>query len=241
MIGSTVYGFVTGQKMLNEAKRIKPVEADYDKISKQQLDPSNPVAQFQGLAQTQLNARNPFAVAQQRGIMASQANAMAGAQRAVTDPSQVLAMTAALQGNTNQALFGQAGQEQQDYQRRFSNLASALQSRTEENRFRFGTAFQKYQMDMDRKMALQNAGRQSQMQAIKGLEDAGIKIASMMINPAGAAAGMAGQAASGASTGSNAGIFGGGGSSFIPGIGGGYQTGGIGSYAKSQNIIPRGN
>lgn len=191
MIGSTVYGFVTGQKMLNEAKRIKPIEADYDKISKQQLDPSNPAAQFQGMAQMQLNARNPFAAAQQRGILGSQANAMAGAQRAVTDPSQALAMTAALQAGTDQSLFGQAGQEQQDYQRRFSNLASALQSRTEENRFRFGTAFQKYQMDMDRKMALQNAGRQSQMQAIKGLEDGAIKIAGMLINPAGAAAGMA--------------------------------------------------
>jgi hypothetical protein len=198
MIGSTVYGFVTGQKMLNEAKRIKPIEADYDKISSQQLDPSNPVAQFQGMAQMQLNARNPFAAAQQRGILGSQANAMAGAQRAVTDPSQALAMTAALQANTDQALFGQAGQEQQDYQRRFSNLAGALQSRTDENRFRFGTAFQKYQMDMDRKTALQNAGRQSQQQAIKGLEDGAIKIAGMLINPAGAAAGAASSAASGA-------------------------------------------
>lgn len=201
MIGSTLYGFITGGKMLKEARGIKPVEADYDKISKQELDPSNPAAQFQGMAQMQLNARNPFAAAQQRGILGSQANAMAGAQRAVTDPSQALAMTAALQAGTDQALFGQAAQEQQDYQRRFSNLASALQNRTDENRFKFATAFQKYQMDMDRKMALQNAGRQSQMQAIKGFEDTALQVASMLINPAGAAAGMAGKAASGAASG----------------------------------------
>lgn len=191
MIGSTLYGAITGGKMLKEAKGIKPVYTSYEDIVKQQLDPSNPAAQFQGLAQTQLNARNPFAAAQQRGILASNANAMAGMSRAVTDPAQALAMTSALQGNTTQALFGQAAQEQQDYQRRFTNLASALQNRAEENRFRFGTGFQKYQMDMDRKMALQNAGRQSQMQAIKGFEDAGIKIAGMLLNPAGAAAGAA--------------------------------------------------
>lgn len=199
MIGSALYGFITGGKMLKEARGIKPVEADYDKISKEQLDPSNPAAQFQGMAQTQLNARNPFAAAQQRGILASQANAMAGAQRVVTDPSQALAMTAALQGGTNQALFGQAAEERQDYQRRFSNLAAALQNRADENRFRFGAAFQKYQMDMDRKMALQNAGRQSQLQAIKGVEDAALQVAGMLINPAGAAAGMAGKAAGGVS------------------------------------------
>jgi hypothetical protein len=98
-------------------------------------------------------------------------------------------LTAALQENTNQAIFNQAGQEQQDYQRRFSNLAAALQNRTDENRFRFGTNFQKYQMDLDRKTALQNAGRQSQLQAIKGFEDAGIKIAGMLLNPAGSVAG----------------------------------------------------
>jgi hypothetical protein len=225
MIGSTLYGFITGGKMLKEAKKINPLYTSYEDISKQQLDPSNPAAQFQGMAQMQLNARNPFAAAQQRGILGSQANAMGGAMRAVTDPSQALAMTAALQANTDQALFNQAGQEQQDYQRRFSNLAGALQNRQEENRFRFGTNFQKYQMDLDRKTALQNAGRQSQMQAIKGFEDTALKVAGMFLNPAGAAAG---GAASGAGA-SGAGVFGGGGSSFLPGIGGGYQTQGIGS------------
>ena len=189
MTGSTLYGLVTGGKMLKEARGIKPLYTSYEDISKQQLDPSNPAAQFQGMAQMQLNARNPFAAAQQRGILESQANAMAGAQRVVTDPSQALAMTAALQANTGQALFGQAAQEQQDYQRRFTNLASAIQNRQDENRFRFGTGFQKYQIDMDRKTALQNAGRQTQMQAIQGFEDAGIKIAGMLLNPAGAAKG----------------------------------------------------
>jgi hypothetical protein len=197
MIGSTLYGAIAGGKMLKEAKGIKPLYTSYEDITKQQLDPSNPAAQFQGMAQMQLNARNPYAAAQQRGILGSQANAMGGAMRAVTDPSQALAMTAALQANTDQALFNQAGQEQQDYQRRFSNLAAALQNRTDENRFRFGTNFQKYQMNMDRKTALQNAGRQSQLQAIKGFEDAGIKIAGMLLNPAGAAAGAAKNASQG--------------------------------------------
>ena len=173
--------------MLKEAKAIKPVYKSYEQITGEQLDPNDPTVQMLGMAQSQLNARNPFAAAVQRGILGSQAGAMAGMQRAITDPSQALAMTAALQAQTDQSMFGQAQQEQQAYANRQAGLMEALSQRSAENKYRFGTGLQKYQMDTDMKTALRNAGRQTQLGAIQGFEDAGLKIISALLNPVGAA------------------------------------------------------
>jgi len=106
--------------MLKEAKGIKPLYTSYADILKKGSDPNNPADVLLGMTQMQLNAQDPFAAAQQRGILGSQAGAMASAQRAVTDRAQALAMTAAIQGNTNQALFQQGLQNQQNYQQRLS-------------------------------------------------------------------------------------------------------------------------
>lgn len=87
---------------------------------------SNPIAaQRLGLAKQLLNARMPGAVAAERNIYTNQANATAGATRAATDSSQLLATAGEIQGNTNDA-FGNLGQnEAQDYYRRLDNLGGA--------------------------------------------------------------------------------------------------------------------
>lgn len=86
----------------------------------------NPLArQRMGLAQQLLNARMPGASALERNIYANQANYMGNVGRNATDSSQALALGAASQGQTNNAL-GQLGiNEAQDYQRRYSNLSNA--------------------------------------------------------------------------------------------------------------------
>ena len=93
----------------------------------------NPLyAQRLGLAQTLLNARTPGAAAAERNIYQAQANQMAGAERAATDPNQLLLTGAAAAGQANQA-FNQLGQmEAQDYQRRYANLASAQEASAQE-------------------------------------------------------------------------------------------------------------
>lgn len=224
-IASSVFGAVKGIQSLSQARKIKPQEYAY---GDERLlgNESKYAKQMLGLAQTQLNARDPFAVAQQRGILGSQANAMAGAQRAVTDPSQALAMTAALQGNTNQAMFQQGLAERQGYQQRLGNLTGAQGVMIQEGDKVYQDKMQKFMRDQARKDALQQAGTQS-------LINAGTSLSSSLLGmgKAGGFGKMFGGGAGGGSavSGSSAGIFGGGGSSFLPGIGGGYQTQGIGS------------
>jgi len=86
----------------------------------------NPIAgQRMSLAQTLLNARMPGAASVERNIYGSQANATAGATRAASDGSQLLATAGNIQGNTN-AAFNKLGMaEADDYQRRFGNLVGA--------------------------------------------------------------------------------------------------------------------
>jgi hypothetical protein len=223
-IASSVFGAVKGIQSLSQARKIKPQEYAY---GDERLlgNESKYAKQMLGLAQTQLNARDPFAVAEQRGILGSQANAMAGAQRAVTDPSQALAMTAALQGNTNQALFQQGLAERQGYQQRLGNLTGAQGVMIQEGDKVYQDKMQKFMRDQARKDALQQAGTQS-------LINAGTSLSSSLLGmgKAGGFGKMFGGGGGGgsAAAGSAAGIFGGGGSSFLPGIGGGYQTRGIG-------------
>jgi len=224
-IASSVFGAIKGIQSLSQAKKIKPQEYAY---GDERLlgNESKYAKQMLGLAQTQLNARDPFAVAQQRGILGSQANAMAGAQRAVTDPSQALAMTAALQGNTNQAMFQQGLAERQGYQQRLGNLTGAQGVMIQEGDKVYQDKMQKFMRDQARKDALQQAGTQS-------LINAGTSLSSSLLGmgKAGGFGKMFGGGGGGgsAAAGSAAGIFGGGGSSFISdGYGGGYQTRGIG-------------
>jgi len=224
-IASSVFGAIKGIQSLSQAKKIKP--QDYAYGDERLLGNESKYAkQMLGLAQTQLNARDPFAVAQQRGILGSQANAMAGAQRAVTDPSQALAMTAALQGNTNQAMFQQGLAERQGYQQRLGNLTGAQGVMIQEGDKVYQDKMQKFMRDQARKDALQQAGTQS-------LINAGTSLSSSLLGmgKAGGFGKMFGGGGGGgsAAAGSAAGIFGGGGSSFISdGYGGGYQTRGIG-------------
>ena len=161
---SSVFGAAKGIQALNQSRKIKP---DYFAYGDQRLQGNeSPYAkQMLGLAQTQLNARTPFAAAQQRGILGSQANAMAGMERNVTDPSQALAMTAALQANTDQALFNQGMQEQQMYQQRLGNLANAQQTMIQEGDKVYQDRMRKFMMDQERKDSLQQAGSQTLMNA----------------------------------------------------------------------------
>jgi hypothetical protein len=161
---SSLFGAAKGIQAMNQSRKIKPEYYAYGD-PRLQGNESPYAKQMLGLAQTQLNARSPFAAAQQRGILGSQANAMASAQRAVTDPSQALAMTAALQANTDQSLFNQGMQEQQLYQQRFGNLANAQQTMIREGDKVYDDRMNKFMMDQQRKDALQQAGAQTLMNA----------------------------------------------------------------------------
>jgi hypothetical protein len=98
-----------------------------DQLLKQ--DPTyaaNPIANERlGLAKQLLNARMPGAATMERGIYGAQANAMGNASRNATDSSQLLALGAAGQGQTQQGFQNLGEMEGQDYQRRYNNVVGA--------------------------------------------------------------------------------------------------------------------
>lgn len=113
-----------------------------------------------GLAQTLLNARMPGAAAAERNIYQTQANQMAGAERAATDPNQLLLTGAGAAGQANQA-FTQLGQvEAQDWQRRYGNLVSAEESMALEKQREFEQRMRNYQMQAQIQGAI-NENRQN--------------------------------------------------------------------------------
>jgi hypothetical protein len=150
---SGIAGIFGGGKQKREAKKIKPVYKPYET--------SQSAKDMMGMAQTQLNARNPLAEIQKRAALGSQANAMAGVQRNSVDASQNLAMAGAIQGQTDQALGQLAMQDEAQAQQRMSNLMNAQNVMIGEDRMKYQDMLQKYQMDMDQKMSLQNAGNQN--------------------------------------------------------------------------------
>ncbi len=93
----------------------------------------NPEAQKRlALANTILNARMPGAAQVERNIYANQANRMGQLQRNATDSSQLLALGAAAQGQSNEAFQNLGIQERQDYYNRLQNLTGAQQGMIEE-------------------------------------------------------------------------------------------------------------
>lgn len=179
---SSLFGAGKGIQALNQSKKINPKRYSYEEAVS--MGGESPYAkQMLGMAQMQLNARNPNAEAQRRAILGSQANAMGSVSRAVTDPSQALAMTAALQGNTDQAIFNQGLQDQQLFQQRLGNLFGAQQTMIREGDKLYEDKLNKFMMDQQRKDALQQAGSQS-------LLNAGSNLASTMFSAYGATKGL---------------------------------------------------
>lgn len=130
---------------------------------------ANPIAaQRLSLAQTLLNSRAPGASYAERNIYGNQANQQANIQRNATDASQALALGAANQATTNQA-FGQlANQEDQDYQRRYSNLTGAQQGEIQEGDKVYQDQVRRFG-DLAQIRGQQNANTQAAWQGISNL------------------------------------------------------------------------
>jgi len=121
-----------------------------------------------GLATQLLNSRMPGATAMERNIYANQANYLGQAQRNATDSSQLLALGAAAQGQTNEA-FGQLGiSEAQDYYRRLENYNQGNDAMTQEHHASFDDKVRRWQDEANIYMA-RNQIRQNQGQSLVNL------------------------------------------------------------------------
>jgi len=166
-IGGAAVGLAGGVgKMIGRGKANKQMEA---LIAQNPVYKENPMArQRLGLAQSLLNARMPGAAAAERNIYGTQANRLSQLQRGATDSSQLLAMGAQAQGQTNQA-FGDLGiAEAQDYQRRYGNLAGAQEGVIREGDKVFQDETRRFQ-DLAQIRGAQNANRQANWGDVSGM------------------------------------------------------------------------
>lgn len=89
--------------------------------------------QMLATAQRELNA-NPFQAAQNRNILGNQANMMGTAQRAVTNPSQLLSMVGAYSGMANDMAYKNSMMDDQRRQQNMQNLYNAQAQNMGEDR-----------------------------------------------------------------------------------------------------------
>jgi len=157
----SVFGAIQGAKMLKEAKKIKPF---YEKYKT-----SNAAKDMLGMAQTRLNAINPMKAAGQRQVQTSQANAMSGVNRNVTDSSQALAMVAGLQGQADQSMFNRDMQDAAFQQQNMANLMNAQNVMIGEDRMKYQDMMNKYMVDLNQKNNLRFAGQQNVLGAVQNL------------------------------------------------------------------------
>lgn len=137
-----------------------------------QQDPqyaANPIAaQRLGLAQTLLNARSPGAAYATANIYGNQANTMANAEKNATDSSQLLALGAAEQGQTNKNFLDLSDQDAKDYQRRYGNLVGAQEGEIQEGDKAFQDRVRRFS-DMAQIRGQQNQNTQNAWSSLSNL------------------------------------------------------------------------
>lgn len=160
---TSIFGGIKAAQQLKEAKKINPFYQKYE---------ASPYAkQMLGRAQQQVNARSPFAEAQRRSILSSQANVGSNIRRGAVDPSMAMAGLLASQAMGDQAMNQQFIMDNQMQAQREANLMAGQQAMTLEGDKVYADMMNKYKMDLDRKTALRQAG-------VQGIMNAGSSLAS---------------------------------------------------------------
>jgi hypothetical protein len=141
---------LTGLKQNKLANQINPIWSQYTG--------SNAVNQSLGAVQNAYQGRMPGAAAASDRILQSQANVLANASRGATDASQLLSVGAGTEGAADEAGIDLAGKEGQYKTGLLSNLQSAYDAKTEDDRKIYESKLLKYQMDSQAKADLRKAG-----------------------------------------------------------------------------------
>lgn len=153
--------FLSGLKQNKMANKIKPHWQQYQTspFAKQQL----------ATAQQAANGRMAGAGAMERNIMANQAGQIANINRNATDSSQALALAAGTQAQSNNAYGNLAINEAQNKYSMLGNLNRAYGQMINEGDKVHQSIMDKYQMDVQQKNALRNAGKQNMFGAVGDL------------------------------------------------------------------------
>ena len=119
---------------------------------------SNAVGQNVAAAQNAYNGRMAGAGSAQENLLRAQQNSFANASRGATDASQLLALGAAGQGQTDAGVNNLATAEGQNQRGLLDNLQQAYGQKVQDDRAINQSQLEKYQIDSGAKQALRGAG-----------------------------------------------------------------------------------
>lgn len=147
---SSLGKLIFGGKQNKMANRINPVFKQYE---------TSPFAQRQlAIAQQMFGGRMAGAGAQEQNIFNNQASTSANINRNVGDSSRALALTGAMQGQTNEALSNLGMNEAQNKYNMLGNLNQAYGTLIGEGDKVYNSMLQKYQIDKQDQAALRESG-----------------------------------------------------------------------------------
>ena len=150
-IAKGVGALVGAAKDRKESKKIKPVYKPYE---------VSPYAKNTlGLAKQMLGAKSAAVTQAEANINQNFANQMGAAEQGATDSSQLLAMGAAGQAQSNQAALQLTPMQQQFQLQQQQNVMQANQGMTAELDKVYQDAMQKYMIDQQLKMGYRNSAR----------------------------------------------------------------------------------
>lgn len=160
-LGNASGRFISGIKQTKESKTINPIWQQYQTspFAKQQL----------GVAKNLFGSRMAGAPQMERNIFTNNANFNATVGRNATSGSQALALAAAGQGQTDDALGDLQLKEQQNRYNLLGNLNQAYGTMIGEGNKEYQSMLEKYGMDSQRKDALRNAGAQNKYGSVSDL------------------------------------------------------------------------
>lgn len=158
---SSIARGIFGGKQQKKANQINPVFDQYK---------TSPYAQRQlALAQQMFGGRMSGAGAQEQNIMNNQASTLGNINRNTTDAARALALTGAVQGQTNDAFANLGMQEAQNKQNMLGNLNQAYGTMIGEGEKEYQSKLQKYMMDKQEQLALRTAGANNQFGALNDI------------------------------------------------------------------------
>lgn len=156
----TIASNLSGDKLRTQLERSKRSDPTYSE---------SPYAKNRmSLANNWLYGRSLGSIVQERQIYGAQGNQLANIGRNASDGSQALALGAAAQGQTDQAIQNQAVQEAQEYYARLNNYNQASEGLTGEYTKTFDDKVRRWQ-DMVNIDVAKHAVRQQQGQNLSNL------------------------------------------------------------------------
>jgi hypothetical protein len=172
LAGANAIGkFIGGIKQKKEAKKINPIWHQYQ---------TNPYAKAQlGMAQNMFNGRMAGASQQEQNIVSNKANTISNIGRNATDSAQALALATGAQGQADKAFSNLGMMEAQNKYQMLGNLNQAYGQMVSEGDKVYQSQLMKYQMDSQRKDALNNAGAQNKYGAVSDLSSMAFGMANL--------------------------------------------------------------